>query len=275
MMNTVGIFLLLASCAVCYGSLIVFRAADSNDKWVRGSGLDLATLSFVIAFALRQVVAYTHFNTTAFNHLGTLYWGLYFTEHVLEAMVWTTLAIVVQLRRGKRAMEHAEVIPTLVTLLLALIGLALLSLFALFLAASLDQAVQVLRQLSLVLTVTLAVVEYTALWVKSALFSNPLNVLTAVETKFILLAPSTTLILGVAVCGVPKFGEPVACTVLELLHVVSLTATVVATWYLIRTRNQQCRNSGDPQCPSRIRHRHRHSIISWGPREVDIPNMEL
>ena len=269
------LFVLLTLCAAVYSVTMVMRYYDSQRQWLRGSGLDLTIVAFLIIFSLRYVVVYVHLQNKGLKYLDTIYWSLYFLEHLTEAVIWSTFAVTIQLRRGKRTTDHLDFLRHLATLSLGLMGLAVVILLALFLSASLDKTVEIMRQLSLVLTVTLAVVEYTALWIKSSLFINPLTVLTPVETKLILLAPTITLIVGISVCGVPEFVEPLECTIIELMHTVVLCTAVVYTWHLISSRNGECDAPGAAGCPSTLRRRHRHRTLAWGGRSIDVLDLHL
>lgn len=269
------LFVLLTLCAAVYSITMVMRHYDSKNRWLRGSGLDLTVVAFLVLFSLRHVVVYVHLQNKGLKYLDTFYWSLYFLEHLTEAVIWSTFAVAIQLRRGKRTTDHLDFLRHLATLSLLLMGLAVVILLALFLSESLDKTVEIMRQLSLVLTVTLAVVEYTALWVKSSLFNNPLTVLTPIETKLILLAPTVTLIVGISVCGVPEFVESLQCTVIELAHTLVLCTAVVYTWHLISSRNGECNAPGAAGCPSDLRRRNRHRTLAWGGRAIDVLDLHL
>ena len=269
------LFVLIVTCAALYSIAMVMRYYDAENRWFRGSGLDIAIMLYLLLFCCRQLVAYLHERDGGIKYLDVIYWGLFFVEHIVEAFIWSLFAVTIQLRRGKRVTDELDLFRIIGGLALALAGLGLVILFALFLSSSLDKTITIMRQLSLVLTVTLAVVEYTALWVKSCMFANPLTVLKPLETKLIFLSPTTTLIVGIAICGVPVFTEEISCIIIELLHALVLCLAIMYTWHLIASRNGQCQGPGSEGCASRVRAENKNHHTSWGSPAVDVVDLTL
>ena len=246
------LFLLLSVNAATYATFLCLRVYDAEHRWLRGSGLDIVTLALVALFSLRHIVVYLQSWDGNFKHLEIVYWVLYFFEHLVEALLWSGFSVMLQLHRGKRSVNHIEVLENLIMVTTLLIALALAVVLALFLAESQDKTAKVVRQLSLVITVALSVVEFTGVWVKTSLFHNNLLVLRPIEMKLFMLLPTTTLIVGISTCGVPVMDEPAMCSIAELWHLTVFCGVVASIWLLLIRRNDECNRPGARNCPSQI-----------------------
>ena len=78
MITLPALFVLLTFCAAVYSVTMVMRYHDSKRQWLRGSGLDLTIIAFLILFSLRYVVVYVHLQNKGLKYLDTIYWSLYF-----------------------------------------------------------------------------------------------------------------------------------------------------------------------------------------------------
>ena len=145
-----------------------------------------------------------------------------------------------------------DVIDTVAKLCVLFVLLCFLIICTLFLTDNLDKTMAYLRQLSLLLAVSMALAEYATCLVNSLLLKDPLMILSGGAVILLMIAPCVTLILSLVVCDIPDVILGDTCVAFEQAHLFTLVTVISAIWYHIIAVNAECTDTGGCACPSRV-----------------------
>lgn len=253
-MNAASLLFALVLCTLMFALLLVLHQMDIISKWIHS--IFYVIMTFVSLSAFKYVVLYLHTNhPDSYSGLESVFWVCYFCEHLAETVMWTIFAAVLQVRRGRRFQNDTNLIHLMIILCFVTIGLCLVMLATLFLADDVGRTIKVLRQVSFMLAICSAVLEYSLMLARAALLRDDWMLFRPRQILSIMLLPSFTLASSVAVCGIPEFDRSIACTMSELAHMFVFSGTLCGVWYYIMIKNAECTQPGGPSCPSQLQSR--------------------
>ena len=248
-MDSIVLFVTLL-CSTSISAVYLVLHSMNTRYWV--TNVTLVTLGFVWLFACRMTIVYIY-QYNVYKYLVIVYWGIYFVEHFVETILWSTLASMVQIKQGKRINNKDNILETIIRLCIFVVIFCVLVILTLVLSDNIDKSVQVLRQVTFMMTVCSATMEFLFICTKNLLFEKEsLDVFTTRQTVLLMLFPTILLFSSLLVCGIPKMQQECDCLYIECSYMSILSLFIGGIWYFIIKSNLKCNSPGSNGCPSQI-----------------------
>ena len=194
-------------------------------------------LAYMYAFLIKLGSVYIFLNGNGYKYLEVAFWLFFFIEHLIETVLWTTLATVLQLRVLTRLYNGLNLVDCALRFVVLGVFLCVVVILTLFVANDLDNAVAVLRQISLMLSMCGAIMEFCLVAVKALLIHDHLMIFSSKERAILMFVPCASATLSLFACGVPDFLENETCLGMELTNVMLLTSFLALSWFICVRRN--------------------------------------
>lgn len=237
-------------CATSLTAIYMVLYSMKNRAWV--NHVAYITLGFVWIYTARMMLVYLYVNN-AYNYISFFYWCLYFSEHFIEAVLWSTLSTMVQVRKGKKIDNKDNIIETVLRMSIFIFLFCILVMITLLLSDNIDKTVKVLRQVTFMLTICSATMEFLFVVAKSIIFEDDAgNMFKNSQSLLLMVIPTVMLFISLMVCGIPKMIQGCTCYYLESAYMTIISAIIAGIWYYIAAINCKCKVPGGKDCPSQF-----------------------